>query len=105
MAGVVGLSKPHYDIWGHTVNMASRMTSTGVRDGIHVTESTANVLRDFNIRCTYRGMTFVKGVGQVPTYLVDLDENLHFQQHSPDNDSHKGSIVSVHWLDEKRAER
>ncbi|XP_033161275.1 adenylyl cyclase X E isoform X2 [Drosophila mauritiana] len=105
MAGVVGLSKPHYDIWGHTVNMASRMTSTGVMDGIHVTESTANVLRDFNIRCTYRGMTFVKGVGQVPTYLVDLDENLHFQQHSPDNDSHKGSKVSVHWLDEKRTER
>ncbi|XP_043649874.1 adenylyl cyclase X E [Drosophila teissieri] len=105
MAGVVGLSKPHYDIWGHTVNMASRMTSTGVLDGIHVTESTSNILQDFNIRCNFRGMTFVKGVGQVPTYLVDLDENLHFQHVSRNNDSHMGSIVSVQWLDEKRAEK
>ncbi|EDV50279.2 adenylyl cyclase X E [Drosophila erecta] len=105
MAGVVGLSKPHYDIWGHTVNMASRMTSTGVMDGIHVTDSVANILRDSNIRCNFRGMTLVKGVGQVPTYLVDLDENLHFQHHSQNNDSHKGSVVSVQWLDEKRADK
>ncbi|KAH8274986.1 hypothetical protein KR018_008386, partial [Drosophila ironensis] len=81
MAGVVGLSKPYYDIWGHTVNMASRMASTGLLDEIQVTQKTAKVLRSFNVRCDYRGETIVKGVGEVPTYLVALDKNLNFQKH------------------------
>ncbi|EDW50178.1 GM14474 [Drosophila sechellia] len=81
MAGVVGLSKPHYDIWGHTVNMASRMSSTGLLDNIQVTRHTAKVLRQFNIRCNYRGHTEVKGVGKVPTYLVVVDPDLTFQDH------------------------
>lgn len=79
MAGVVGLSPPHYDIWGHPVNMASRMMSTGVLGAIQVTESTALILRCFDIKCNYRGMTNVKGVGEIPTYLVALDEALNFQ--------------------------
>ncbi|XP_017064633.2 adenylyl cyclase X E [Drosophila eugracilis] len=81
MAGVVGLSKPHYDIWGHTVNMASRMSSTGLMDNIQVTRNTARVLRQYNIRCNYRAHTEVKGVGKVPTYLVVLDQNLTFHDH------------------------
>ena len=36
IAGVVGSHKPHYDIWGDTVNVASRMDSTGEADRIHV---------------------------------------------------------------------
>ncbi|XP_001955907.3 adenylyl cyclase X E isoform X1 [Drosophila ananassae] len=75
MAGVVGLSKPHYDIWGHAVNMASRMASTGVVDKIQVPRKTAKVLRAFDIYCEYRGATPVKGVGDVPTYLVSLDQS------------------------------
>jgi len=106
MAGVVGLSKPHYDIWGHTVNMASRMSSTGVLDGIHVTQSTSNILRDLNIRCNYRGQTFVKGVGEVPTYLVALGQNLQFQPHHKSDDSKsKSSLISVEWMDEKEARK
>ncbi|KAH8349589.1 hypothetical protein KR084_002270 [Drosophila pseudotakahashii] len=106
MAGVVGLSKPHYDIWGHTVNMASRMSSTGVLDAIHVTESTSNILQDLNIRCNYRGQTFVKGVGEVPTYLVALDQNLQFQQHHHSHDSKsKSSLISLEWMDEKEAKK
>ncbi|KAM8710537.1 hypothetical protein ACLKA7_017196 [Drosophila subpalustris] len=81
MAGVVGLSPPHYDIWGHPVNMASRMTSTGVLGSIQVTENTALILRYFDIKCDYRGMTYVKGVGEIPTYLVALDETLNFQNY------------------------
>ncbi|XP_017127316.1 adenylyl cyclase X E [Drosophila elegans] len=81
MAGVVGLSKPHYDIWGHTVNMASRMTSTGLPHNIQVTRHTAKVLRQFNIRCNYRGHTEVKGVGKVPTYLVELNKDMSFHDH------------------------
>jgi len=106
MAGVVGLSKPHYDIWGHTVNMASRMSSTGVLDGIHVTQSTSNILRDMNIRCNYRGQTFVKGVGEVPTYLVALGQSLQFHPHHKSDDSKsKSSLISVEWMDEKEARK
>ncbi|XP_044570477.1 adenylyl cyclase X E isoform X3 [Drosophila ananassae] len=83
MAGVVGLSKPYYDIWGHTVNMASRMTSTGVLNEIQVTLKTALVLRRYNIRCNFRGMTFVKGLGEVPTFLVALEQGLVFLPNHP----------------------
>lgn len=39
VAGVIGARKPQYDIWGNTVNVASRMDSTGVPDRIQVTTS------------------------------------------------------------------
>ncbi|CAH0694353.1 unnamed protein product [Spodoptera exigua] len=42
IAGVVGAQKPQYDIWGNTVNVASRMDSTGIMGRIQVTEDTAN---------------------------------------------------------------
>ncbi|XP_034107550.1 adenylyl cyclase X E isoform X1 [Drosophila albomicans] len=75
MAGVVGISKPHYDIWGNPVNMASRMDSTGIPGKIQVTENTALKLRNYNIQCNYRGMTFVKGRGNIPTYILGTDDN------------------------------
>ncbi|KAH8276431.1 hypothetical protein KR018_011765, partial [Drosophila ironensis] len=78
MAGVVGASHPHYDIWGNAVNMASRMEATGLEGHIQVTEESAKILQDFGIGCTYRGMTFVKGVGEIPTYFVDIGPDLTF---------------------------
>ncbi|XP_052847832.1 adenylyl cyclase X E isoform X3 [Drosophila gunungcola] len=83
MAGVVGISKPHYDIWGNPVNMASRMDSTGVPGKIQVTENTALKLREFNIQCNYRGMTFVKGRGNIPTYIIGTDSDYQFLPHRP----------------------
>ncbi|XP_017023035.1 adenylyl cyclase X E-like [Drosophila kikkawai] len=83
MAGVVGISKPHYDIWGNPVNMASRMDSTGVPGQIQVTENTALKLREFNIQCNYRGMTFVKGRGDIPTYIIGTDKDYEFLPHRP----------------------
>lgn len=83
MAGVVGISKPHYDIWGNPVNMASRMDSTGVPGKIQVTENTALKLRKFNIQCNYRGNTFVKGRGNIPTYILGTDDEYEgFLPHS-----------------------
>lgn len=78
MAGVVGSYKPHYDIWGNAVNMASRMDSTGIAGSIQITQNTAKILESYNVKCTYRGLTFVKGRGHIPTYIVNVDESLNF---------------------------
>ncbi|CAB3259559.1 unnamed protein product [Arctia plantaginis] len=70
IAGVVGAQKPQYDIWGNTVNVASRMDSTGVMGKIQVTEDTAKVLMSAGYTCECRGPTFVKGKGTLVTYFV-----------------------------------
>lgn len=75
MAGVVGWKKPFYDIWGDTVNLASRMDSTGLSGRIQITENTAQILRQNGIQCEFRGHIFVKGKGdRVPTYFVRLTD-------------------------------
>ncbi|XP_032311152.1 adenylyl cyclase X E isoform X2 [Drosophila ananassae] len=78
MAGIVGASQPHYDIWGDAVNMASRMQSTGIADKIQVTEETAIILEEFGVQCNYRGLVYVKGRGEIPTYLVDISKEYDF---------------------------
>ncbi|XP_070133270.1 adenylyl cyclase X E isoform X2 [Drosophila bipectinata] len=78
MAGIVGASQPHYDIWGNAVNMASRMQSTGLADTIQVTEESALILEEFGIKCNYRGLTYVKGRGKIPTYMVDISKEYDF---------------------------
>jgi adenylate cyclase len=64
MAGVVGASKPLYDIWGNTVNMASRLDTTNVPGKIQVAEDSANILTSFGYVCELRGETFIKGIGE-----------------------------------------
>ncbi|KAI9588446.1 hypothetical protein GQX74_004291 [Glossina fuscipes] len=78
MAGVVGSSQAHYDIWGNAVNMAARMDTTGEPGYIQVTEETAEILRDYNVSCTYRGLIDVKGRGEIPTYFIDVDDQFKF---------------------------
>nr|XP_033785611.1 adenylate cyclase type 2 isoform X3 [Geotrypetes seraphini] len=70
IAGVIGAQKPQYDIWGNTVNVASRMESTGVLGKIQVTEETSNVLQMLGYACTCRGIINVKGKGELKTYFV-----------------------------------
>ncbi|CAF1597023.1 unnamed protein product [Rotaria sp. Silwood1] len=70
VAGIVGAKKPQYDIWGNTVNVASRMDSTGVVSCIHVPEETQRVLFEHGYPCECRGPIYVKGKGNMTTYLV-----------------------------------
>lgn len=68
-AGVIGKQKMQYDIWGDTVNVASRMYSTGVPGKIQVTEQCMDIMKDM-YDFKYRGQTFVKGKGDLNTYLL-----------------------------------
>ncbi|UJR31678.1 hypothetical protein I4U23_019159 [Adineta vaga] len=70
VAGIVGAKKPQYDIWGNTVNVASRMDTTGVVSCIHVPEETQRVLFENGYPCECRGPIYVKGKGNMTTYLV-----------------------------------
>ncbi|KAF2902841.1 hypothetical protein ILUMI_03347 [Ignelater luminosus] len=69
-AGVIGARKPHYDIWGNTVNVASRMESTGKAGCIQVTEETCQILQHFGYQFEQRGLVAVKGKGQLMTYYL-----------------------------------
>ncbi len=69
VAGVVGLKKFIYDVWGETVNTASRMESHGLPDRIQVTQATYERLRD-RYRFEPRGEIEVRGRGPMPTYLM-----------------------------------
>uniref|UniRef100_A0A3B4FTY5 adenylate cyclase n=1 Tax=Pundamilia nyererei TaxID=303518 RepID=A0A3B4FTY5_9CICH len=61
VAGVIGATKPQYDIWGSTVNLASRMDSTGVSGRIQVPEATRRILTDWGFVLELRGEIFIKG--------------------------------------------
>uniref|UniRef100_A0A7N6C1E7 Adenylate cyclase type 7 n=1 Tax=Anabas testudineus TaxID=64144 RepID=A0A7N6C1E7_ANATE len=73
IAGVIGARKPQYDIWGNTVNVASRMESTGELGKIQVTEETSDVLQRLGYSCECRGFINVKGKGELKTFFVCTD--------------------------------
>ena len=69
VAGVIGKKKYIYDMWGETVNFASRMESTGIPGRIQVSESIYQKLKDsYNFEC--REHIEVKGVGDCRSYLL-----------------------------------
>ncbi|XP_062345572.1 adenylate cyclase type 3 [Cinclus cinclus] len=70
LAGVIGARKPHYDIWGNTVNVASRMESTGVMGNIQVVEETQQILKEYGFRFVRRGAVYVKGKGELLTFFL-----------------------------------
>lgn len=69
-AGVIGTDKPVYDVWGDTVNVASRMESTGVVGHVQLTEATAAALETTYPLVRRQGVA-IKGKGTVDTYLLD----------------------------------
>lgn len=69
VAGVIGIKKFIYDLWGDSVNTASRMESQGIPGCIQVTEVTYEILKDKFV-LEKRGMIEVKGKGKMVTYFL-----------------------------------
>jgi class 3 adenylate cyclase len=69
VAGVVGLKKFAYDIWGDTVNIASRMESTSEAGKINISEDTYDLIKD-DFECEFRGEIDAKNKGKMKMYFV-----------------------------------
>jgi adenylate cyclase len=69
VAGVIGLRKFSYDVWGDTVNLASRLEASALADRIHVTAETARLLAG-RFRFESRGTVELKGKGPVETCFL-----------------------------------
>jgi class 3 adenylate cyclase len=70
VAGIVGVDKFAYDIWGSTVNVASRLESSSEPDKINVSKDFYEQIKD-QYDCTLRGNFPVKGLGEIPMYYVN----------------------------------
>jgi class 3 adenylate cyclase len=70
VAGVVGLNKFAYDIWGDAVNLASQMEQHSEAGKVNISGDTYALIKDFFV-CTYRGKIEAKSKGQVDMYFVD----------------------------------
>lgn len=78
IAGVIGAGKPQFDIWGNTVNVASRMESTCELGKVQVTSEVYHLLNNYKFngrayKFTCRGSINVKGKGFMTTYYLNCD--------------------------------
>ena len=70
VAGIVGLKKFAYDIWGDAVNTAARMEQSSEPGKINISQSTYDLVKD-HFECTYRGEVEAKNKGKLKMYFVD----------------------------------
>lgn len=69
IAGIVGVKKFAYDIWGDTVNTAARMEQNSEKGKINISESTYQLIKE-KINCEYRGKIHTKGKGDMDMYFA-----------------------------------
>ena len=74
VAGIVGIKKFAYDIWGDTVNIASRMESSGEEGNVNISGGTYELVKD-KFTCTYRGKIQAKNKGEIDMYFVNSNES------------------------------
>ena len=70
VAGIVGIKKFAYDIWGDTVNIASRMESSGEEGKVNISGATYELVKE-KFHCTYRGKILAKHKGEIDMYFVE----------------------------------
>ncbi|MFH1003962.1 MAG: adenylate/guanylate cyclase domain-containing protein [Bacteroidota bacterium] len=73
VAGVVGAKKFTYDVWGDTVNTASRMESNGISGKVNISEKTFLLVKNY-FDCEYRGKLAAKGKGEMDMYFVTKEK-------------------------------
>lgn len=106
VAGVIGARKPQYDIWGNTVNVASRMDSTGIPGYTQVTQEVVDSLQGSHFEFKCRGQIKVKGKGDMVTYFLcdnkptnvlgtepaGMHQPIHF--HNNENANYQGNQIN-----------
>lgn len=75
VAGVVGKKKYAYDIWGSTVNIASRMESNGEPGKVNISSATHELIKDY-YECSYRGKISAKNIGEIDMYFIEHEHTI-----------------------------
>jgi class 3 adenylate cyclase len=71
VAGIVGIKKFAYDIWGDTVNIAARMESSGEAGKVNISGTTYELVKD-KFNCIHRGQIEAKNKGEIDMYFVEV---------------------------------
>jgi class 3 adenylate cyclase len=74
VAGIVGVKKFAYDIWGDTVNTAARMEQSGAVGKINISHATYDLIRN-DYQCSYRGEVRAKNKGEMKMYFVERQQH------------------------------
>lgn len=77
VAGVIGLERFSYDLWGDTVNVAQRLEATSETSTVHISEQTYLLVKE-TFECKFVGKTSLKGIGLVNTYHVIREKIAEF---------------------------
>ncbi|TCO10913.1 class 3 adenylate cyclase [Natronoflexus pectinivorans] len=104
ISGRVGRNKTAPDIWGDTVNIASRMESSGIAGEINVTGATYQLVKDFFV-CEYRGKMPIKYKGEIDMYFVKgiVPELAEENKRNQPNELFKVRLQHIRFIDLEEA--